>query len=143
MPDYRKTHYRVDVRDVKREIDRVDGLPNQRNILAFEAILEHLYQQTKLDVHAEGYSPSGKYLRTGSLRASGKRWSDYKDHKWRGRITYGGRVDGFPGNHGEAHNPVKYAIYEEERGGEHDFMRSNRDVNNAFLRSMRDALAGD
>src|SRR4051812_6923078 len=153
MPDYRKVHYRVDVRDVKREVHRVGDQPDTRAIAAFEDILERFWRQTQQRVHAVGESPGGD-LRTGSLKHSGERDSYWRNKQWHGRIRYGGQIkDGWPGNPGvihgpgdgisrehAVHNPVKYAEFERERGEEHDYMRGMDKLNNAYYRAIRDAL---
>lgn len=53
---------------------------------------------------------------TGSLKASGKVDSSYDQHEWHGTISYGGPAAG------AINDPVKYAWYEQRRGGAHDFM---------------------
>lgn len=105
MPDYRKVHYRFDVRDAREELHRLSEEPDERAILKFEAVLEFLFQQTQQHVH----------IITGSLKGSGTRESDHRRGRWRARIRYGGRSTG-------PISPVKYATYEHERGGLHDFM---------------------
>lgn len=110
----KKVKYRVDVRDVVRWLDRLEDTPSEPTIAQFEAIAAAMFQTTQLFVHAEGVSPSG-YVRTGSLRASGKLTSRRRDKGWAMNINYGGSSDGFP------NDPVNYAIFELARGGTHDF----------------------
>lgn len=127
MPGLHKTRYAVDVRDVRREVDRVGDLPNLPAIVKFEAILERLFAETQFVVHVE----------TGSLRASGEHKAWYHNRKWHGRISYGGMSHGMP------NDPVKYAEFERERGGAHNFMRPIAHADNYYFRAIRDALGGD
>lgn len=106
MPDYRKSHYKKDITDLEDRLDRLSQAPDEKGILRFESVLEFLFQATQRQVH----------VITGSLKVSGVRESDHHRGRWRARIRYGGRAAGMP------HDPVKYALYEQGRGGEHDFM---------------------
>lgn len=73
--------------------------------VGLEAALEAAFMETQAVVH----------VITGSLKLSGRTSSDYDGHTWTGEIIYGGPSSG-------PNNPVDYAIYEMQRGGDHDFM---------------------
>lgn len=125
MPDYKKVHYRINVKDVSNELDRLSAGPDLPTILKFESILETLFQETQHHVH----------VITESLKLSGRRWSDHPRSRWRGRITYGGASTGI-------NNPVKYALFEQERDADHDFMRSLYDADPLWEGPIRDFMDG-
>jgi hypothetical protein len=81
--------------------------PDHTTILELEAALATLFARTQARVHVD----------TGSLLASGA-MNSYRTPGggWTGRITYGGP------SAGSTHNPVRYAWFEQRRGGIHDFM---------------------
>ena len=87
------------------EVDRLAKGLSETDILKFEAILTRQYEATRIKVHVV----------TGSLKSSGKASSDSNDHKWEGVISYGGFSFG-------VNNPVDYAEFELERGGNHDYL---------------------
>jgi hypothetical protein len=101
-------YIQVDISDVEKELDRIIDGPNVEDILEFEAVLASQFQITQQAVH----------VITGSLRNSGHPSSVASADKWEGKIVYGGPSIGFP------HNPVKYAHYEQERDGAHDYMQA-------------------
>lgn len=145
MPDYKHVRYQRPVKDLNHELDKKAEGPDMQAILEFEAVLERLFQQTQRDVHAVGLSPSGRYVRTGSLKASGKRAATHPRGRWIARITYGGTSPGI-------NNPVKYAVYEQENEetGEslsetpHNFMAGIEDTyhDQEWERAIRDWLRG-
>jgi hypothetical protein len=101
--------------DAIAEIKRVTGRPGFRVIRDFERVFKRMADRVEHDVHVV----------TGSLKASGKRSTDYNDalSHWTGDLTYGGILEKTP-HPGPPHDPVVYAVQERNRGGEHDFLRS-------------------
>ncbi len=91
--------------DVIDHLERVgtDGA-SHLVVMALNGVLTAAY----LDCEARAH------VITGSLRASGRKDSDFDGHDWTGTITFGGPSTG-------PNNPVDYAIYEMARGGSHDF----------------------
>ena len=81
-----------------------------RIVAKLEKVLADFFKNTQSRTH----------VITGSLKASGIPESDYDADKWTGSITYGGTLWKSPAP-GPAKDPVEYAIYEMNRGGDHDF----------------------
>lgn len=79
--------------------------PPTKTIFALEMSLQKGFQNTQQHVH----------IITSSLKWSGTTTSNFDGETWEGTVTYGGPSKGI-------NNPVEYAIYERQRGGEHDFM---------------------
>lgn len=75
------------------------------------------------------------HIITGSLKASGKTTSDWDENTftWTGEIIYGGASTGLI-------SPVDYAIYEQARGGAHDFMAPVTLHEPNFSKIMNDSL---
>jgi hypothetical protein len=96
----------VDISDVEHELDRIIDGPGIADVAEFESVLASQFQITQQAVH----------IITGSLKLSGKISSRMDTNSWEGEITYGGVAAG------ALHNPVKYAHYEQERDGAHDYM---------------------
>lgn len=84
--------------------------PHYKTTVELEALLRAAFSDTQVRTH----------VITGSLKASGKTSSDFDGDTWTGTIEYGGDLWKVPVP-GPAHDPVRYAIYEMARGGEHDF----------------------
>lgn len=132
----KRVKYRVDVRDTLRWLNRLEDEPSEVTVAEFEAIATAMFQTTQLFVHAEGVSAGG-YVRTGSLRASGKLTSRRRDHGWASTIKYGGEASGFP------HSPVDYAVFELARGGTHDFFEPLDVLGDLILTETLRAIRGD
>lgn len=116
----------VDVSDVEKELDRIIDGPNTANVIEFESILATQFQITQQAVH----------IITGSLRNSGKISSRMDNNSWQGEITYGGL------SAGAVHNPVRYAHYEQERDGSHDYMESIYKLDSRYGDAVEDWLKG-
>lgn len=102
-----KFSFAKDLDRLAEDFARVAGPPTYKTIQALERVLAASFADTEAKVH----------VITGSLKLSGKTESDYSaEDEWTGSISYGGESAG-------PNNPVDYAIYEQERGGEHDFFR--------------------
>lgn len=88
-------------------IDFFNGLqkPPVKTILSLEKELALVYASTQAATH----------VITASLKLSGKTSSDFDGNEWSGMVSYGGPSAG-------VNNPVAYAIYEQQRGGAHDFI---------------------
>jgi len=88
-------------------IDHFKGLqkPPVKTILALEQALASGFIATQAHTH----------VITSSLKFSGTTTSHFDGDTWEGTVEYGGPSTG-------VNNPVDYAIYERQRGGEHDFM---------------------
>lgn len=131
-----RVKYRVDVRDVTRWLNRLEDEPTELTVQEFEGIATAMFQTTQLFVHAEGVSEGG-YVRTGSLRASGKLTSRRRDKGWAMTIKYGGQSEGFP------HDPVNYAVFELARGGSHDFFEPLDVLGDLIVAETLHAIRGD
>lgn len=81
--------------------------PPVKTIYALEQILAAGFAGTQSNVH----------VLTSSLKWSGTTTSHFDGETWEGTIEYGGPSVGI-------NNPVIYAFYEQQRGGQHDFMLS-------------------
>lgn len=98
---------RVDVEGLDEAIDFFNGLqkPPVKTIGKLEKELALAYADTQAATH----------VITMSLKLSGVPSSDFDGDVWEGMISYGGPSTG-------VNNPVDYAIYEQARGGAHDFL---------------------
>jgi hypothetical protein len=119
-------YFEMDISDVEKELDRIIDGPDKSDNAEFEAVLATQYQITQRTVH----------IQTGSLKNSGKLSSSSTGGNWEGRIEYGGSSVGFP------HNPVKYAHYEQEREGAHDFMEPAYALDERYGDAMISFLKG-
>lgn len=113
--------------EVFDELTRLESMPDERMSGLLDGVLREAFYETQFVVHIE----------TGSLRRSGKVTSDDGNHKWEGQITYGGSSNGAP------HDPVRYAGYEQDRGGSHDFMRPLYHYHEAFKEAVVEGLRGE
>jgi hypothetical protein len=73
--------------------------PPYETYAELDALLSSGFAATQAHVHT----------RTSALRFSGSKSSKWGRHSWSGEVSYGGEG-------------VKYAVYEQQRGGDHDFM---------------------
>jgi hypothetical protein len=89
----------VDTSSVDRSLRRLINGPDGFDLLRFERVLTNQFLATQEMVH----------VITGSLKGSGRQHSTTRKHEWEGEIAYGGDSTG-------PINPVKYAVYEMERG---------------------------
>ena len=99
--------------------------PGFETIGAMEEVLAAMFVTSQVAAHRI----------TGSLKASGKRGSDFDGETWEGVISYGGSLSrlAIPG---PPHDPVDYAIYEMNRGGDHDFFRQLPAFDKPFEEAM-------
>lgn len=96
-----------ELKKLAKDFGEVAQPPTHKTVFALETVLKTAFLDTQEKVH----------VITASLKMSGKTSSDFTaDDEWTGEITYGGVSAG-------VNNPVDYALYEMERGGEHDFFR--------------------
>jgi hypothetical protein len=116
----------IDISDVDKELSRLVDGPGTEDIIEFEAVLASQFQVTQQVVHVQ----------TGSLRNSGKISSSKTPDEWKGEMVYGGPSVGFP------HNPVKYAHYEQEREGSHDFMEPAYKMDDRYGEAVESWLEG-
>lgn len=84
--------------------------PHYKTTVELEALLRSAFLVTQEKVH----------VITESLKASGKTETDFDGDTWTGTIIYGGSLWRVP-SPGPPNDPVRYAIYEIARGGDHDF----------------------
>jgi hypothetical protein len=105
-------------------VDKLAGPPSFRTIRELETGLSTAFDRTQEHVH----------VISGSLKASGRTTSDYNDNEWSAEIVYGGP---------SAPHDVDYAIYEQARGGTHDFMAGAAEVlDEALTRAIANHMAG-
>lgn len=119
-------HFEIDIEEVDRELKRLAEGPSEEDLLALDSILSAVAVTVRASVH----------IQTGSLRASGQADAEYKNKKWKGEITYGGKANGYP------HNPVDYASVEQERGGDHDFLRFVDEFDEAYEEAILEFFRG-
>lgn len=105
--------------DIDKEIDRLADGPTIQDYEHFESNLIGQFAETQATVH----------VITGSLKSSGKISSSSTETGWEGEITYGGPSAGI-------HNPVKYAEYEREREGPHDFLAPAKQHEAGYISAM-------
>lgn len=112
--------------EVYDELDRLEGMPDHAMRAVLDSVLLGAFFATQEDVH----------VITGSLRGSGNVKSEVDGDEWSGEVSYGGPSPGFP------FDPVRYAAYEQRRGGDHDFMHPFLVFHDRFAEAMRDVLEG-
>lgn len=109
---------------IEKEIRRLKNLPTAKDKRRLDRVLEWGLDRTQMDVH----------VRTGSLWMSGKTDSVMLLGRYSGTITYGGQSMG-------VNNPVDYAIYELDRGGAHDFMRSTFLLHPLWVAAIKEIIS--
>lgn len=93
-----------DFSEVYAVLRGMERAPSQKGIHALGLVMDFGLAQMKGATHIE----------TGSLESSEKADADHRGALWSAEIQAGGVSTG-------VHNPVDYAIYEQARGGAHDF----------------------
>lgn len=115
-------------RMVENELERLSDGPGIKDLIRFEAILGEQFTVTQAQVHID----------TSSLKNSGRHKSsmDRRGKRWEGEISYGGPSRPIP--------EVKYAGYEQARGGNHDFMRSttSKKFDRQYFKAIMDFFDG-
>lgn len=106
MGDWLMIYIHVDISDVDDELKRLEDQPSYKTVVALESTLSTQFAGTQQQVH----------VITHSLKTSGKIESDIGRSIWKGELSYGGVSPG------SFHDPVKYAEYEQSKGGDHDFI---------------------
>jgi hypothetical protein len=114
---------RGDYRELERELSRIEGMPNAKMNTALDTAFELGYETVKADVHVQ----------TSSLKNSGKKSTKHGRSKWEGKFSFGGPSTG-------VNNPVDYAIYELDRGGDHDFMKTTPQMRATFVTAIKTVL---
>lgn len=113
-----------DYDEIDHEIDRIGNMPTLEMKAELALVLEFGLFSTQAEVHVE----------TGSLKSSGKEDFETKKRRWTGTITYGGPSAG-------VNNPVKYAIYEQRRGGPHNFMSATDELGPLWITALKTGLS--
>jgi hypothetical protein len=116
-------HFTSDWSEVDRELDRLIGMPDPKAVAKLDAVLKAHETLVLLEVHVD----------TGSLKASIKSKAEVKLDTWIGTISAGGPSTGVK-------NPVKYAIYEKRRGGDHDFFGNLHLLKSMTVDAIKEAL---
>lgn len=126
MPGYSNIKILADYRELDRELDRIERQPDGRMTRLMNAALAVGFDVTQANVHVQ----------TGSLKSSGTQDHDVDRalKHWEGEIQYGGPSGG-------VNNPVDYAIYEQRRGGAHDFMAGLELLKPLFVTAMKTGLS--
>lgn len=102
----------IQLDEIIKDLRRLGGPPGFKVVHGLEAALAAAFADTQERTH----------IITGSLKASGTSESDFSSsHVWEGTITYGGKLHRPPLGPGPPNDPVDYAIFEMNRGGDHDF----------------------
>ena len=117
-------HLTSNYRELEREADRLEALPDVKSKPALDAVLSAGFKLTQGAVH----------IQTGSLKSSGKKASLIHGDTWEGVISYGGVSAG-------VNNPVDYAIYEKRREGSHDFFSPLKALDGLWIKAMLRTLA--
>lgn len=113
------TRIRVEVngRDADRELRRIQDGFDGPDLLAMAAVLAQNFALTQRDVHID----------TRSLQPSGQQNIEKSTGSgFKGEISYGGETSG-------PKNPVRYARFEQQRGGSHNFMRATAEIDEQYL----------
>jgi hypothetical protein len=108
-----------------KELDRIGELPGAKGTAKLNALLGAQFEQTQAQVHVQ----------TSSLKKSGAKKSTTFDKRWQGEISYGGPSTG-------PKPMVTYAIYERERGVEHDYMSGLMAFHPQYVQTIKDILHG-
>jgi len=110
MSDNVKLQWDKSMDDMIDHVEAMSDPINFRETRELELGLELAFSQSQSQTH----------VISGSLKSSGRSSSDIiNGSAWEGIIEYGG--DGQP-------HFVDYAIYEQARGGDHDFMRGLAEI---------------
>lgn len=112
--------------DMIEAVEHIENPPSFRTIGALENVLRSAFVETQAFTH----------VITGSLKSTGRTSSSFDGHEWEGNISYGG-LSGGP------NNPVQYALYERNRGGEHDFYRNLPLYHDAYVEAVQSHLRGE
>lgn len=110
---------------VLKEITRLKSTPSLSDKRKLDRTLNAVLMHTQSQVH----------IRTGSLFASGTQSSKLVAKTYRGHFSYGGFSPG-------VNNPVDYAIYEQDRGGAHNFMRGVEAFHPLWVKTIQEILKG-
>jgi hypothetical protein len=108
---------------IEKELKRLKSIPTTTDKRRLDRVLEFGLSRTRQDVHIE----------TGSLRSSGKAKSVMLLGRYSGTLRYGGPSAGI-------NNPVDYAIFELDRGGPHDFMRSTALLHPLWVEAIKEIM---
>lgn len=117
----------VDDSKLQDELKRLADGPSLADGLRFDSILQAVYAQTQLIVH----------VITHSLKSSGRVNSTNRNNKLDGEVRYGGPSPG------SVYDPVKYAEYEQGKGGTHDFMEPAAHYDGEFVEVVLAYMRGD
>jgi hypothetical protein len=99
-----------------RELDKMAKV----NTAKLDPAWRSIFRDTQSLVHVE----------SGALRASGRAKTEHSADEWTGDITYGGT------------SQCDYAIYEQRRGGTHDFLRNIPEYEETIERVIGDIMEG-
>lgn len=103
------------------DLHAIADAPDAKTVAALDSVLTAGFLDTQSRTH----------VLSGSLKASGRMESGVEDGEWQGTISYGGASAG-------PNSVVDYAIYEMQRGGEHDFFSDLPGLDDRFT----DAIDG-
>lgn len=111
--------YTVDYHEADDHLNKHSGGIDAETIIALESALVTIFQATQAVVH----------VHSGRLRESGRTESSSDRNSWTGEILYGGGA-----------SRVKYAWFEQRRGGSHDFMEISHDMDGVVGVAFRTGL---
>lgn len=113
-----------DWREVEKHLRKLKRVPDVRAKQKLDRVLEWGLRSTQEVVHIE----------TGSLLVSGRADSTMLLGRYSGTISYGGPSMGI-------NNPVDYAVYELDRGGDHDFMSVTRLMHPLWIAAIKEIIS--
>jgi hypothetical protein len=118
------------------EVERLANGPSYLLTAKFEKILHEQFLSTQALVASPLHPHVTTYEPTGALFASGKSESDFDGSNWTGTIAYGGSVGG-------GTTQVDYAIYEQARGGIHDWFTGAYEMDHEYEDAIHDWFSGE
>lgn len=111
---------------IKHELRRLKRVPTLRDKQKLDRVLRRAMMAAQMQTHID----------TGSLFTSADDDSALYGNVYIGEFTFGGQSEGI-------NNPVDYAIYEQDRGGGHDFMRGIEQRFHAeWVQAIKEILKG-
>jgi len=112
--------------NIKKELNRLKNIPNHSDKRKLDRVLRIGLTMAQTQVH----------VITGSLKESGKSSSKLVGSTYRGTFEFGGFSTG-------VNNPVSYAVYEQDRGFNHNFMFGVKEaMDPLWIGTIRDILRG-
>jgi len=120
---------------MRYEVDLSNPIRHAKKVLNNKNTYSDEMNDALDNIHQASLSGQFVHVRTGSLQASAKLNSSGGGSSWKGEIAYGG-ASPIPHYHGygtRPHDYVEYAGYEQDRGGDHNFLEKFKFIDEPIL----------